>query len=126
MHPYLLVDDVCLTSVKGFSQTKYYDCHNPKNTCLESSLLHFDEGPCEKLFDAVPSLCIGTLNRNVSLSTKRFTEWMILNLGKSHGLVDLPVDAWRSFICIEPVILPSPNKLSPGAVLIGEMRVALL
>jgi glucose-6-phosphate 1-epimerase len=126
LHPYFVVDDICHTSVEGLSQTKYYDCHNPKNICLDANLLHFDEGPCEKLFHAAPSLCIHALNRSVSLSTKGFTEWMIWNPGRNHGLVDLPADAWRSFICIEPVIVSSPNNLSPGEVFIGEMRVALL
>jgi glucose-6-phosphate 1-epimerase len=126
LHPYFVVDDICRTSIRGLSQVKHYDCHNPGNQYLESDLLHFDDSPCEKLFYGAPSLCIHTLNSRFSLSTKGFTEWMIWNPGKNHGLVDLPVDAWRSFVCIEPVIVSSPNKLSPGEVFVGEMRVALL
>jgi glucose-6-phosphate 1-epimerase len=126
LHPYFVVDDICHAAVKGLSQIKCYDCHNPWNQYFGPDLLHFDDGPCEKLFDAAPSLSIHTSNSTVSLSTKGFTQWMIWNPGKKHGLGDLPRDAWRSFICIEPVIVSSPNQLSPGEVFIGEMRVAML
>jgi glucose-6-phosphate 1-epimerase len=126
LHPYFVVDDICRASIRGLSQVKHYDCHNPGTQYLESDLLHFDNGPCEKIFDAAPSLCIHNSNSTISLSTKGFTQWMIWNPGKKHGLGDLPTDAWGSFICIEPVIVSSPKKLLPGEVFMGEMRVVLL
>lgn len=126
LHPYFAVYDACRTSVEGLGQIKFLDCHIPGNQYLESDLLHFDDASCEKLFDAAPSLCIHTSNSKISISTKGFTQWMIWNPGKKHGLGDLPRDAWGSFICIEPVIGSSPNKLSSGEIFMGEMRVAML
>jgi glucose-6-phosphate 1-epimerase len=102
---------------------KYFDCHNPIHANPQMGNLHFDDEPCEKLFDAAPNMIIKDKQHRLAISTTGFKQWMIWNPGKSHDLADLPEDAWRSFLCVEPVIVSSPNRLNPGEVFIGEMSV---
>lgn len=125
LHPYLIVDDVCQIQVKGLCNTTYYDCHNPADKLFESEFLLFDEQPCEKLFDTAPNLIIRDKKFELVISTSGFSQWMIWNPGKMNNLADLPLDAWKSFICIEPVIVSKPNRLSPGETFVGEMAIKL-
>jgi glucose-6-phosphate 1-epimerase len=125
LHPYFTVSDLCKIVVDGLSDVKYFDCHNRMNTNPQIGNLHFDGQPCEKLFDAAPNLIIQDGSHRLVISTTGFKQWMIWNPGKSHDLADLPEDAWKSFLCAEPVIVSNPDRLNPGEFFVGEMRVGV-
>jgi glucose-6-phosphate 1-epimerase len=125
LHPYFAVSDLCKIEVHGLSDVKYFDCHNPIHTNPQMGKLHFDDEPCEKLFDAAPNLIIQDKQHRLAISTTEFKQWMIWNPGQSNDLADLPEDAWRSFLCVEPVIVSNPNRLNPGEVFVGEMIVGV-
>lgn len=125
LHPYFAVSDLCKIEVDGLRDITYFDCHNPTHTNPQIGNLHFDDQPCEKLFDAAPNLIIQDKKFELVISTSGFSQWMIWNPGKMNNLADLPLDAWKSFICIEPVIVSKPNRLSPGETFVGEMAIKL-
>ena len=125
LHPYFAVSDLCKIEVHGLRDVKYFDCHNPMHTNTQMGKLHFDDQPCEKLFYAAPNLIIQDGQNRLAISTTGFKQWMIWNPGKSHGLGDLPQDAWRSFLCVEPVIVSNSNRLNPGEVFVAEMKVGV-
>jgi glucose-6-phosphate 1-epimerase len=57
-----------------------------------------------------------------------FDEWMVWNPGQEAAelLVDMPVDDWQYFVCIEPVCITNPVKLNPGQSFEGILHAQLI
>lgn len=127
LHPYFAVSDLLEATLSGLRGIPYEDRYNLGCHIWTSDVMTFSESPCEKLFAGVPPLKLLTNSRRLSISATGFTQWMIWNPGREEAsLSDLPQDAWKSFLCIEPVNVSAPIWLEPGESFVGTLEASLV
>lgn len=144
LHTYLRVRDVARVRIYGLAGCSFRDNADPNNAwfdvdggfgiCNEVERL-FRIGKKIYLRDLTTS--VGGLPSNgefatppyesssVSVSLKGFSELMVWNPGSAGQFADLPSDAYREFICIEPAVVDQPVALGASQTWRGNVQFAI-
>lgn len=79
-------------------------------------------------YDANSPVEVVTSAHRLRMSMSGFDQWMVWNprTDGARRVADLPDDDWRSFVCVEPVIVSRPNRLAHGQTFAGILLAETL
>ena len=122
LHPYFKIFNKNNFKIKGLFNSPYVDRYNNKKSEIEIT-----SKPFERLYQSSSSIELLDEKYNILLESEGFNEWMIWNPGEelASNIKDLEINTWNKFICIEPVIVSSPNWIIPGESFIGKLKIKL-
>lgn len=103
LHPYWAVSDLSRVVVEGLPLSG-----------IGSSVI-------DAWYPGGEPLCLRDGHRRVHLSQQGFEGWQAWTPGPAHALTDLPMDDWRRFLCLEPMLM-TPRALRPGERWQGVLR----
>ena len=120
-HPYLLLRDRDLTSVKGLEGTTYFNGLTQQAEVPQAGDLRLD-ADTDHIFSLAASpkhefaIVDPGLRRAIALVSSGNTKAVVWNPGPGGKLADFEPDDWKKFICVEPVTdWPGGGTLAPGA-----------
>ncbi len=106
-HPYFLVQDRDLATLKGVDGLSYINAATMEALVQKSDLTittdvdHVFDLPSEPKHEF--ELLDPCLRRKISIAGSGYATLVVWNPGTKYSLSDCAVDDWRKFICIEPV-----------------------
>ena len=93
----------------------------------EHAAVHFADGEIDRIYIDVPRELSIECNQQTlaKLLLTGFRDAVVWNphIQKSRGMADLPDDAWKTFLCVEPAVAAKPIVLTPGAAWSACLRI---
>ncbi len=125
LHPYFATQDLLGSNLRGLSGLAVKDKFDVDLHTQPLGDLIWSDQPFERLFEGGTTLVLRDAKRTLRLSAAGFDQWMVWNPGRSGGtaLKDLPEGDWQRFICIEPVCVSRPVKMTPGESFQGRLFI---
>ncbi len=125
LHPYFHTRDLVQARLRGLQGAPVADRYAPGRTREGAEPVRWNGAMFECLYDTPAALVLSDGERDIELSMTGFDQWMVWNPGAdgARALADLPDEAWRHFICIEPVRVDQPVELAPGESFSGSLAV---
>lgn len=116
LHPYWWVPNLLEAEIVGLKFDPY-------------DKLALNANGFEKIFpNKNPVTLVRSGMSALKIQATGFDEWMVWNPGREAAelLIDMPVDDWKQFVCIEPVRINNPVKLTPGQSFEGVLHAQLI
>ena len=128
LHPYFSVSDSLTATLSGLEGCALRDRYDALATTERAGMLSWTGEAFERLYAEAPPLTLAAGTHRLRLSCTGFDQWMVWNPGRelAQSIADLAPDAWRRFVCIEPVVVSRPSRLSPGENFLGRLRIEFL
>lgn len=139
LHTYLRVAEIASARLLGLVDCPYRDNADPCNPWFDADGGLGIRNEVERLFKGSKQIHLRAVTAplgdspsgsrvdrgSVAISLDGFGELMVWNPGPSARFADLPPDAYREFICIEPAVVDQPVALEPGQTWRGSAVFAL-
>lgn len=109
--------DIFQTQVTGVEGKRFLDAANHRQTGqAAASPLTFDGETDCFFFDATVPAVLHQPGHRLTVERTGFTDVVVWNpwAELSAKIVDLPDDAYRHYVCIEPAVIEKPVSLAPG------------
>ncbi|QTD46081.1 D-hexose-6-phosphate mutarotase [Ottowia testudinis] len=133
LHTYLRVADVAQAQLGGLERTTVWDTQSQTRRAFQPlrlgaavDRLHHVAPPAGDDTFAELQLTLTTPGRTLTLrQSDTLPDVVVWNPGPDAGIVDLPGDEWRRFVCVEAAAVERPVTLAPGAEWIGWQAMTL-
>lgn len=128
LHPYFSVADSLTATLSGLEGCGLRDRYDVLAVTERAVPLSWTGEAFERLYAAAPPLTLAAGSHRLTLSCSGFDQWMVWNPGRelAQSIADLAPDDWRRFVCVEPVVVSRPSRLSPGEQFSGRLSIEFL
>lgn len=117
LHAYFAVENVGAVEIRGLRGKTYKDNADGLAEKVEEEEMVRFAGEVDRCYIGAPDdVSVGV--SGVGLRKRGLPELVVWNpfAEKTRALPDMPDDAWRSFVCVEPAAVYPLLELSPGQV----------
>lgn len=128
LHSYLAVDEVERIELPGLQHLRYRDTAAGGREAVDTEAALRFAGEVDRIyFDAPIALTLRDGDRTLLSQTTGFPDVVVWNPGaaRAAGFADLAREEWRRFVCLEPAVIGSPQRLPPGQRWEGSQTLTL-
>lgn len=118
LHSYFTVDDAANASIPELDGVSYIDAIDPSATApkMQTGPVVFP-GEVDRVYINTPE-SLSLPGKGLTMTKHNLPEAVVWNphVERAAAMGDLPDDAWKHFICIEPGRIEEPATVDPGQV----------
>ncbi|KAA8492499.1 putative glucose-6-phosphate 1-epimerase [Porphyridium purpureum] len=127
LHAYFCTPDIEKTRISGLQGTTYIDQLAGGAVVEEYPDKVEFLSEVDRIYSGVPSKIMIECGDNLvsELELETFCDAIVWNphVEKSRGMADLPDDAWKGFVCVEPAVAVQPVVLGAGEHWAAILRI---
>ncbi|MFO1250234.1 MAG: D-hexose-6-phosphate mutarotase [Inhella sp.] len=132
LHSYWAVHETSQVVIEGLQDRRYLDSLRGEEGVQHSHRLELLQGQAIDRIVYGPSSPLRLVElgeaqtRRLLIDSEGFDDAVVWNPGPAHGLVDLPGEDWRRFVCVELAQIEHAPVLEPGEEWVARQTLTAL